>query len=398
VPYFKWRGVDITGTIRSGKLAARSLKHLDALLFNRGIALFTSSPAYLFWFYRSISLSAKINWLRQLSVLVESGLLFPDALAIVADQLTHPVLQDAVHAMAESVRSGVSFYTAIQQHKKVVDPIVVQLMQVGQESGNLVETLQAAILYLEMENDFYKKLRSALLMPLVAGLFLLGVALVIFGVIVPRFVDIFASLQQDIPPLTQFMMRVSSFLRSRWFLFAISVLALIYWAIKKYFATVNGKKVGDRLLLQLPFIGSVIQQQLVAYILQSLALLEKSGIAIVEALQIIAQSIDNSILKEQLDYLAFEVASGKSLSDAVRRSKQSFFTNEIIAMIHIGQESGNISRLLENAAAICREKISRQLYLFSVFLQPFLIIMLGLFVSMLIFSVYVPMINLARVI
>ncbi len=397
MPYFKWRGVDITGTIRSGKLAARSLKHLDTLLFKRGISLLTGSPAYLFWFSRSISLPVKISWLRQLTVLVESGILLPDALTIVADQLTHPVLQDTAHTVAESVRRGVPFYNAMRQHKKIVDPIVIQLVQVGQESGNLIEALQAAVLYLEMENNFYTKLRSALLMPFIASVFLLSVALVIFGVIVPRFVDIFASLQQNVPPLTQFMMRTSLFIRSWGFFLVVITIIIVCLLIKKYFTTTTGKKIRDRLLLTLPFIGTIIKQQLVAYALQSLALFEKSGVSLVGALQIVAQSTDNSIFQKQLDYLVIEIAGGSSLSEAMRNIPQSFFTDEIIAMVHIGQESGNISTLLEKAADIYHEKVSRQLYLFSIFLQPFLIIMLGLFVSMLIFSVYVPMINLARV-
>ncbi len=397
MPYFKWRGVDITGTFRQGKLSARSPKHLDTLLFKRGVALLTSSPAYLFWFSRTIRLPLKIVWLRQLTVLVQSGILLPDALAIVADQLNHPVLQDVVHSIAESVCSGVPLHSAMQQHKRIVGPIVIQLMQVGQESGKLVDALDGAVLYLEMENDFYTKLRSALLMPLLAGLFLVGITLVIFGVIVPRFVDVFSSLQQDIPPLTQLMLRISLFIRSWRLLFCIGIIVLLYWLMKRYFKTPTGKGVRDRLLLRLPFIGSIIQQQLLAYTLQSLALLESSGIDLVLALRIVAHSIDNVVLKEQLDYLSYEVSSGKSLSEAMHGSAYSLFTDDVIAMVHIGQESGNISVLLEKSAQVYREKVSRQLYLFSIFLQPFLIIMLGIFVTMLIFAVYVPMVNLAHV-
>ncbi|HEB41466.1 MAG TPA: type II secretion system F family protein [Candidatus Dependentiae bacterium] len=397
MPYFKWRGVDITGTFRYGKLSARSPKHLDRLLFKRGIALLTSSPAYLFWFSRTIRLPLKIAWLRQLTVLIQSGVLLPDALTIVADQLNHPVLQDVVHVIAKSVRSGVPLHGAMQQQKGIVDPIVIQLIQVGQESGKLADALDAAVVYLEMEHDFYTKLRSALLMPLLAGLFLFGVTLIIFGVIVPRFVDIFASLGQDIPPLTQLMLRISLFVRSWRLLLCIGIIVLSCWLVKRYFKTPTGKGVHDRLLLRLPFIGTIIQQQLLAYTLQSLALLESSGIDIVLALRIVAHSIDNVVLKEQLDYLSYEVSSGKSLSEAMHSSAHSLFTDEVIAMVHIGQESGNISVLLERAAHVYREKVSRQLYLFSILLQPFLIIMLGVFVTILIFAVYVPMMDLAHV-
>jgi len=397
VPYFKWRGVDITGTLRYGKLSARSPKHLDTLLFKRGIALLSSSLVFLFWFSRTIRLPLKIEWLRQLTLLIKSGVLLPDALSIVADQLNHPVLQDVVHAIAESVCNGVSFSSAIKQHKEIVDPIVVQLIQVGQESGKLTDTLDAAVVYLEMEHNFYTKLRSVLLMPLLAGLFLLGITLIIFGVIVPRFVDIFASLQQDIPPLTQLMIRISAFVHSWRMIFCISIVLLFCWLGKKYFKTSSGKIVRDRLYLRLPFIGTIIQQQLLAYTLQSLALLENSGIGIVSALHIVADSIDNVVLKKELDYLSYEVSTGKSLSEAMRISAYPLFTEEIIAMVHIGQESGNISALLEKAAQVYREKASRQLHFFTILLQPFLIIVLGILVTILIFSVYMPMMDLAHV-
>lgn len=397
MPYFKWRGVDISGTLRYGKLSARSSKHLDTLLFKRGIALLSSSPTYLFWFSRTIRLSLKVEWLRQLTVLIKSGVLLPDALSIVADQLNHPVLQDVVHAIAELVCNGVSLSAAIKQHKGIVDPVVVQLIQVGQESGKLADALDAAVVYLEMEHDFYTKLRSVLLMPLLAGLFLLGITLIIFGVIVPRFVDIFASLQKDIPPLTQLMIQISAFVSSWRMIFCISIVLLFCWFGKKYFKTPSGKIVRDRLCLRLPFIGTIIQQQLLAYTLQSLALLENSGIDIVLALHIVADSIDNVVLKKQLDYLSYEVSTGKSLSEAMRISTHSLFTEEIIAMVHIGQESGNISALLEKAAQIYRDKASRQLYLFTILLQPFLIIVLGILVTILIFAVYMPIMDLAHV-
>jgi len=398
VPYFKWRGVDITGTLRYGKLSARSPKHLDTLLFKRGIALLSSSPVYLFWFSRTIRLSLKIEWLRQLTILIKSGVLLPEALSIVADQVNHPVLQDIVHAIAESVYKGISLSSAVKQHKGIVDPIVIQLIQVGQESGNLTDTLDAAVLYLEMEHDFYTKLRSVLLMPLLAGLFLLGITLIIFGVIVPRFVDIFTSLQQNIPPLTQLIIRISIFVRSWRMIFCISIALLFCWFGKRYFKTPSGKIVRDHLFLRLPFVGNIIQQQLLAYTLQSLALLENSGIDVVLALHIVAGSIDNVVLKKQLDYLSYEVSTGKSLSEAMRISAYSLFTEEVIAMVHIGQESGNISVLLEKAAQIYREKSSRQLYLFTILLQPFLIIVLGILVTILIFAVYMPMMDLAHVI
>ena len=397
MPYFKWRGVDITGKLRYGKLSARSPKHLDTLLFKRGIALLFSSPAYLFWFFRTIRLPLKVEWLRQLTLLIKSGVLLPDALSIVADQLNHPVLQDVVHTIAESVCRGVSLSSAIKQHEGIVDPIVVQLIQVGQESGKLADTLDAAVVYLEMEHDFYTKLRSVLLMPLLVGLFLLGITLIIFGVIVPRFVDIFASLRQDIPPLTQLMIRISAFVHSWRMIFCISIVLLLCWLGKKYFKTPSGKVVRDRLCLRLPFIGTIIQQQLLAYALQSLALLESSGIDIVLALHIVADSIDNVVLKKQLNDLSYEVSTGKSLSEAMRLSAYPLFTEEVIAMVHIGQESGNISALLEKAAQVYREKASRQLHLFTILLQPLLIIVLGILVTILIFAVYMPMMDLAHV-
>lgn len=398
MPYYHWRGVDIAGRVRKGKVAASSLQHLDTKLFKQGIALTVSKQVRPSWFLRSVRLPQKIHLFKQLATLMNAGVLLPEALAIVADQLSHPHLQEIMHQLATSVRNGDALSAAMRNASDVFDPLIIHMMSIGQESGNLAQASEGVAQYLEIRHAFQKRIQSALAMPLVTGVFFIIVAGIIFGAIMPRFVDLFSSMQQEVPALTQSMIAVSAFVRSWRMLGLIGMVGIMVATIKRYVQSMRGKPIRDWLSLHLPFVGSVVQNTLVAQQLHAMSVLLARGMPLVQALRITRDVGQNDLFNEQLSLLHDEVAAGSALSTAMASIEPALFTPESMAMVRVGEESGSLSTVLEKAALGYHDAVNRQLRVLTLVVQPLCMILLGLLVALLIFAVYIPIINFSQVI
>ena len=398
MPYYHWRGVDIAGRVRKGKSSAYSLAHLDKKLFKQGIALIKSKQARVSLFSRSIQLSQQIHLFRQLAMLLEAGILLPDALDIVADQLTNMRLQEITHKLAASVTRGYSFSSAVYNYPKVFDPLILQIIAVGYESGNLAHACDAAAIYLETCHVFNKKIQSVLAMPMLTGIFLCVVAGLIFGIILPRFVDLFGSMQQELPPLTRRMIAISSFIRSGNIVYVFGCFILVAAVGKHYFFSDRLRAMRERLVLWLPFIGSIVQNKWIAHLLYGMGVLLSSGMRLMPALQVIRDATKNTFIKQHVVFLINEIHAGSLLSTAMAQIEPSIFNQESIALIRIGEESGNVAVMIQQASELYQSTMQRKLSTLTFLIQPMCLLLLGLLVTLLIFAVYLPIINIAHVI
>ncbi len=395
MPYYAWSGVDITGTIRTGKLFAKSETQLDEQLLKQGIALLKSKPAW--WhLYRSVSLADKLQFFRQLAVLIRAGVLVPDALVLLADQLAHPVLQEAVHTVADWVSEGIALHDAFNRYPALFSSLMIQQVRTGHESGNLADALEALSDMLEDTNTFYMQLRAALMLPMLTLLFFIGVTGVLFTVMVPRFAQLFATFKHELPYATKLLLRMHQLLTS-WRLFVVaallvSICLLISWWRK----TEIGKNVLDSLVLRMPFVGRIVVGRFATSFLQSISLLLGSGMSLVPALDVVATGVGNSVLRERVLMVKSEVEQGRSLSIAMMMHASDLFGASVRAMVTVGEQSGQLPALLATVAKTEQQMVMRNLRAVTLLLQPLLMLLLGLLVTLLIVAVYGPIINLSH--
>lgn len=398
MPYYAWQGVNIFGDIKSGKSFARTYDDLDKLLFSQNIAIISHKSAKVFKFFNKISQDDKINFFRQLAVLTSSGVRLPDALMILCDQTNNIELKQVIFQLESDVMAGLSLSEALQKHKNLFDPIVVQIVQVGQESGDFGICLNQLCDYLQERQAFYKKIKSAAMLPLITLGFFFIVAFSIFVFIVPRFADVFLSIGKELPPLTKMILGISDFLQSYYFIFGI--LASIFFVIilKKCLKMPVIKIFIDKLYINMPFIGEIYRQSFLVQFLRSVSILLKSGVRLVPAINISKGSINNNIIKSQINNLEQDVFAGSSLSESMVNYGDKLFPQDLIAIVKVGEESAMLEVMLERAAFIYFEKISRSIFFFTTIFQPMLMIMLGLLVTLLIFAIYIPIFGLASVV
>ena len=396
MPYFKWVGIDIAGTTKKGKKSAPSVEDLSQQLLYQGVALLHSKSCYAPYFLWPISGKTKSDLFKQKAKLLRAGVLLPQVLEVVAQQLNNPIMYDILLSIGRDIQQGVEFGKALEKHSILHNPIVVIMLAAGHESGNIINAMENVALYFHNQYTFNKNLRAALAMPLVTLLFFIGISFFIFVVIIPRFADMFSSLQQELPPLTRCMIAVSDFVGSSSMVYVILCIIATIFCMHYYCATISGKKRLNTIIDKIPYIGIIVWQHHIGQVLQALALLVASGVALVAALKIVSESIDDELVKIQLQSLHDDVAAGQLLSNAMATS--TWFLPEVIALIYVGEESGTLGHSLEAAALVYNDKVEESLRRFVFFLQPCVIILLGLLVTVLIFAVYSPIMQLSHVI
>jgi len=396
MPYFKWVGVDITGATKRGKKAAQTHQDLSAQLIRQGVALLYAKSTYAPSFLWPITAKTKSNLFKQKAKLLKAGILLPHVLEVVAQQVNNPMIYDIFLDIKHDIQHGISFDKALEKHSELCDPIIVIMLAAGHESGNLITAMENVALYFHNQYIFNKNLRTALAMPLLTLLFFVGISGFIFVCIIPRFADMLSSLQQELPALTRSMISISEFISSYAMIYLIAIMAITIFCAYRYVITAQGKKRWGSMLNHIPFLGTIIWQHHMCQVLQALSLLITSGVPLVAALKIVSESVDNEEIATQLKSLHHDVASGQLLSYAMGAA--SLFLPEIIALIHVGEESGTLGHSLEAAALVYNDKVEESLRRFVFFLQPCVIIVLGLLVVTLIFAVYSPIMQLSNVI
>lgn len=396
MPYFKWVGVDIVGTTKKGKKSAYSLDDLSVQLLNQGVALLHSKSCYAPSFLWPINSKIKSDLFKQKAKLLRAGVLLPQVLEVIAQQLNNPIIYDIFLHIRHDIQQGVSFDKALEKHPLLCDPIIVIMLAAGHESGNIINAMENVALYFHNQYTFNKNLRATLAMPVVTLLFFMGISFFIFVFIIPRFADMFSSLQQELPPLTRLMISVSEFISSYSMIYLIFVSGIMVFCMHRYIATEQGKKGWSSILNNFPFIGTIIWQHHICQVLQALALLVKSGVPLVAALKIVSESVEHEKTKLVLQSLHNDVQAGQLLSVAMLST--SLFLPEVVALVYVGQESGTLGHSLEGAALVYNDKVEESLRRFVFFLQPCVIIVLGLLVTLLIFAVYSPIMQLSHII
>lgn len=394
MPYYKWQGIDLAGQTHSGKLFAKDVADLDRMLFKQDIAILRALPLQVHsWL--PITMNHKIDLLRHLDELLKAGVLLPEALVIVACQPQHAVMYPVLQSLAKDVCEGRSLPDALRKHPKIFDSVTMHMVAAGVESGQLPKALGALTYHLEIMNKFHKKLQGALLMPVCTFIFFGFVSLIILVFIIPQYVSMFGAVNQALPPLTIALITVSNFV-STYGLLLIGVIGALFLFAFLYVKTERGKRLYDSALLQVPYVGGLVIQSTASNFLHAVSLLLLHGVPLVCALKIAGNTIGNTSIAQSVKDMTKQVEGGSSLSRAMMHDANNIFGDDIITIVHVGEESGQMGALLAQAAGAYQDRVKRSLHFITTIAQPLLMIILGLLITCLIFAIYMPIFNLSQ--
>jgi len=400
MPYFNWSGFTIAGDKISGLTFAPDTAYLDNQLLKRQIALVHSAPEHAARLrarrlFARVRIADKHALFQQLTSLVSAGVLLPEALAIVAQQTHHLILEEIMHMSALRVREGELLSAVAQDYPAFYDSLMVQLLVVAEQSGKLSAILQAITHYLQAKQNFYAQVRAALLMPFMTLIFFMLVMIMLFIFVIPRFAQLFTSLRQELPPLTKSLIAVSNFMLSAqiiWVFLAIAVATICFARARK---TEWANQAGQRVLLAMPIMGRLVSDQIMGYFFESVSLLLSGGMPLISALMAVKDTIEFPFFKHRIELVIREVKQGQSLAQALHVFDERMVSADALAIIRVGQEIGSLDGMLRQVAAMYQSNVKRTLAFLTMVIQPLLIIILGLLIMLLILAVYMPILQLS---
>jgi len=334
---------------------------------------------------------------RQLSTMVDSGLSVVRSLGILGAQVENPELGRIIGEVRLDLEHGSSLSAACAKHPKAFSKLYCTLIQAGEVGGNLDEVLTDLADAIEKQAQLNKTIKSAMTYPAVV----LSVMLVIFSAmiifIVPVFQNLFKTLGGKLPLPTQILIKVSNIVTSVWVLLVIAIIVGIIFAIRKWISTESGRRIWDRWLLKPPIFGPLFHKVGLARVTNTLGSLIGSGVPILEALDISAETSGNVTIGDVLRLAKNGVREGRPLADPLREHED-VIPALMVQMIEVGEQTGELDGMLKKVAVFYDQEVEITVNNLTALLEPLLTVVMGIGVGLMVISLYLPMFDYIKLV
>jgi type IV pilus assembly protein PilC len=332
---------------------------------------------------------------RQLATMIDSGIPLVQALAILAEQIEAPGLKRVVSIVQRDIEGGTSFCDALGKHPQVFSGLFINMARAGETSGMLADVLDRLATYLEKSASLNRKVQSSLVYPvaviIIAGL----ITAVLLLTVVPTFKGIFISLGGTLPLPTLILIGISDILR-KWFLLVLVVLIASIIVFKKYISTVKGRYNFDNLKLHLPVFGDLFRKLAVARFSRTFSTLTKSGVAVLNALDIVAVTSGNKVIEETVMASRAAVREGEPIHQHLSKTK--IFPPMVCRMIAVGEQTGQLEKMLSKIADFYDEQVDTAVAGMTSLIEPMVIVFLGVIVGGIVIALFMPIFKITEII
>jgi type IV pilus assembly protein PilC len=342
-----------------------------------------------------VALADLVIFTRQLATMIDAGLAIVQSLQALAEQTTNKVMRDVIRDVCARVESGDSFSEALQKHPKVFNRLYVCMVGAGERGGLLAEILARLAVYLENTARLRKKVKSAMMYPCVVTVVAIVITIFLLVKVVPVFGQIFASFNATLPAPTMYLIKISDFVKH--YLLAFFVLGGAAGYGWFYFIkTPAGRQFWDSNRIRLPVFGVIAHKICLARFTRTLASLVRSGVPILEVLQIVSSTVGNVIMEKAVKTAAADIERGESIAAAL--SRHAIFPSMIIRMVTAGEQTGKIDNMLERIADFLDEEIETTLSGLTALIEPILIVFLGVVVGGMVICMFLPIFKLPEIV
>jgi type IV pilus assembly protein PilC len=342
-----------------------------------------------------VGLADLVIFTRQLATMIDAGLAMVQSLQALAEQTTNKVMRDVIKDVCTRVEGGDSFSEALQKHPKAFSRLYVCMVAAGEKGGLLAEILARLAVYLENSARLRKKVKSAMMYPTVVTIVAFIITIFLLIKVVPVFGEIFSSFGAALPAPTQHLIDLSHFVQHYVLLILIAVGGGVYgWFY--FIKTVPGRRFWDNYRIKLPIFGSIAHKICLARFTRTLASLVRSGVPILEVLQIVSQTVGNVMMEKAIRTAAVDIERGESISTAL--GKHPIFPTMIIRMVTAGEQTGKIDNMLERIADFLDEEIETTLSGLTALIEPILIVFLGVVVGGMVICMFLPIFKMPEIV
>lgn len=328
---------------------------------------------------------------RQFSSITRAGVTIIETLSMLADQTENQKMQKALYEVKADVEKGESFADALSKHKKVFPELLIQMARAGEASGSLDTSMERMAIQFEKTAKTQALVKKAMIYPIVVALVAVAVIVVMLVFVIPRYMDMFEELGTELPAITLAVVAMSNFIKNFWYII-IPVIIGIVIAVKSYAATSSGKHLFGKIQLKIPAIRNLVVKSACSQMARTLSTLLAAGVPLVEAVDIVAETMSNIWFKEALKEATEQLIIGVPLSQPLQTS--GLFPPMVYHMIHIGEEAGSTEEMLNKLADYYEEEVEMAVQSLMAAMEPMIIVVLACIVGVLIAAVMAPMVEM----
>lgn len=338
--------------------------------------------------YRPYSNRTLMIFCRQFATMLSAGIPILQCLQLLAAQSELGSLKREISAVAGEVEEGSSLTTALLSRRESFPPLMISMVEVGETGGTLDGIMEKLADHFEKQHDLGEKIRSATLYPT----FIIGVAIIVMAVMIvfvlPQFAQIFNAMGMEMPLYTRLLMGLGNLVHRQWLILSILLFSLTAFLCLAA-QTKKGRRLYDQARLQVPVFGKIYRQTLAARFARILSTLLGSGVTLNQALELVDRVINNRLLSESISALGIAISEGETIAAPLAKAK--YFPPLLSAMVRIGEESGALEKTLESTALFYEREVSYHVERLGTILEPALLLIVGLFIGLLVFSILSPM-------
>jgi type IV pilus assembly protein PilC len=342
-----------------------------------------------------VALADLVVFTRQFATMIDAGIAIVQSLQALADQSPNKVMRDVIRDICTRVESGESFSDALAKHPKAFNKLYVAMVSAGEKGGLLAEIMARLATYLENTDRLRKKVKTAMMYPTTVSVVAVGITIFLLVKVIPVFKDVYEGFGAKLPAPTQFLMDISDLLR-HWLILVLMAAGGAVYAWLYYIKTKSGREFWDRNRIRLPIFGPIAHKICLARFTRTLASLVRSGVPILDVLQIVSQTVGNVVMEKAVKTAATDIERGEGISQAL--GKNPIFPSMIIRMLSAGEQTGNIDNMLERVADFLDEEIENTLSGLMSLLEPLLIVFLGVIIGGMVICMFLPIFNLANIV
>ena len=398
MPIFLWEGKDSKGALQKGEYDAENEVAVRSMLNRRRItpAKIKKKPKDLFenitFFQPKVKQSHIILFCRQFSTMIDAGLPILQCLEILHDQAENTTFKKILKDIKDSVEGGQTFTQALEKYPEQFDNLFVNMIAAGEAGGILDTILQRLSAYMEKNAKLVSQIKGAMTYPLVTISIAIIVTAIILVFVIPVFEKMFSSLGGALPLPTQIVVNLSRFVKGNFF-YILGALVIFSFAFRKILKTEKGRAVWDDLILKLPVFGMLLRKANVAKFTRTMGTMLASGVAILDALQIVAKTAGNKTIEAAIYTVRSAISEGRTMADPLLETR--VFPAMVCQMIAVGESTGALDTMLDKIADFYDEEVDQAVENMTSLIEPFMLVFLGVVIGGLVIAMYLPIFKMA---
>lgn len=328
---------------------------------------------------------------RQFYTMLNAGISIINSLDILERQTENRTIKRAISIVLEDVQKGFTLSEGMKKHGKVFPPLLVNMVEAGEVSGNLDVLMERMAIHYEKENKIENKIKNALIYPVVLSIVALGVVIFLLTVVMPTFISMFQTSGLILPTPTRILLTISDWLTLYWYIF-IGIILLFLVALTFIGKTENGRLFYDTLKIRIPGIRNMNIKIITSRFTRTLSTLLSSGIPLLQALDVVGRVVGNKLVENQIKKAGEDIKKGVPMSRTIK--DMNLFPPMVDSMIRIGEESGALDDILYKTADFYDEEVEASMEKITTMLEPVLIVIMALVIGFIVIAMALPMFDM----